>query len=37
VHIGITDNGITPLEERVVDRLCDPLHELLRVLTGAER
>jgi succinate dehydrogenase / fumarate reductase iron-sulfur subunit len=36
-HIGITDNGIIPLKERVVDRFYDPLQKLLRVLTGAER
>ena len=33
-HIQITDNGIIPLKERVVDRYYDPLTRLLRVLTG---
>ena len=30
-HIHITDNGIIPLKERVVDRYYDPLTRLLRV------
>ena len=33
-HIQITDNGIIPLKERVVDRYYDPVQKLLRVLTG---
>jgi len=33
-HIGITDNGIIPLKERVVDRYYDPVMRLFRVLTG---
>jgi succinate dehydrogenase / fumarate reductase iron-sulfur subunit len=33
-EIRITDNGIIPLKERVVDRLYDPLTRLLRVLRG---
>jgi succinate dehydrogenase / fumarate reductase iron-sulfur subunit len=33
-HISITDNGIIPLKERVVDRTYDPLTRLLRVLGG---
>jgi succinate dehydrogenase / fumarate reductase iron-sulfur subunit len=33
-HIGITDNGIIPLKERVVDRYYDPLVALFRKLTG---
>ena len=33
-HIGITDNGIIPLKERVVDRFYDPLMWLWRKLTG---
>ena len=31
-HIGITDNGIIPLKERVVDRYYDPIAMLLRKL-----
>src|SRR5580765_8819182 len=31
-HIHITDNGIIPLKERVVDRFYDPIKRLLRVL-----
>jgi succinate dehydrogenase / fumarate reductase iron-sulfur subunit len=30
-HIAITDNGIIPLKERVVDRYYDPLRKLLRM------
>ena len=30
-HIKITDNGIIPLKERVVDRFYDPLTRLLRI------
>lgn len=33
-HIKITDNGIIPLKERVVDRYYDPLLWLWRKLTG---
>ena len=31
-HIGITDNAIIPLKERVVDRYYDPITKLLRVV-----
>jgi succinate dehydrogenase / fumarate reductase, iron-sulfur subunit len=34
-EITITDNGIIPLKERVVDRFYDPLKRLFRVLRGA--
>ena len=30
-HITITDNGIIPLKERVVDQFFDPLAKLFRV------
>ncbi len=33
-HINITDNGIIPLKERVVDRFYDPIAMLLRKVTG---
>jgi succinate dehydrogenase / fumarate reductase iron-sulfur subunit len=33
-HIRITDNGIIPLKERVVDRYYDPILMLWRRLTG---
>ena len=33
-HIHITDNGIIPLKERVVDRFYDPVTRLLRMITG---
>ena len=33
-HINITDNGIIPLKERVVDRAYDPVAKLLRVFGG---
>ena len=33
-HIGITDNGIIPMKERVVDRFYDPVAILWRKLTG---
>lgn len=33
-HIGITDNAIIPLKERVVDRFYDPVLWLVRQLTG---
>ena len=35
-HIQITDNGIIPLKERVVDRFYDPLRKLFRVFSGRE-
>jgi succinate dehydrogenase / fumarate reductase iron-sulfur subunit len=35
-HIQITDNGIIPLKERVVDRYYDPVMLLWRKLTGKE-
>jgi succinate dehydrogenase / fumarate reductase iron-sulfur subunit len=33
-HIDITDNGIIPLKERVVDRYYDPIQWVLRAITG---
>jgi succinate dehydrogenase / fumarate reductase iron-sulfur subunit len=33
-HINITDNGIIPLKERVVDRYYDPVAWLMRKMTG---
>jgi succinate dehydrogenase / fumarate reductase iron-sulfur subunit len=36
-HIQITDNGIIPLKERVVDRFYDPLMRLGRLLFGPRR
>jgi succinate dehydrogenase / fumarate reductase iron-sulfur subunit len=33
-HINITDNGIIPLKERVVDEYYDPLQRLFRVFRG---
>ena len=33
-HIGITDNGIIPMKERVVDRYYDPVMKLFRMVTG---
>ncbi len=33
-HIQITDNGIIPLKERVVDEYYDPLRKLFKVFTG---
>jgi succinate dehydrogenase / fumarate reductase iron-sulfur subunit len=33
-HINITDNGIIPLKERVVDRYYDPLARLARLFAG---
>jgi len=33
-HIGITDNGIIPLKERVVDRYYDPLRVIAGRLLG---
>jgi succinate dehydrogenase / fumarate reductase, iron-sulfur subunit len=36
-HIGITDNGIIPLKERVVDRYFDPIAIAGRALFGIRR
>jgi len=36
-HIGITDNGIIPLKERVVDRFYDPVAIIGRKLFGIRR
>jgi succinate dehydrogenase / fumarate reductase, iron-sulfur subunit len=36
-HIGITDNGIIPLKERVVDRFYDPVAIIGRKLLGIRR
>ena len=36
-HIGITDNGIIPLKERVVDRYFDPIAAIGRTLFGIRR
>jgi succinate dehydrogenase / fumarate reductase iron-sulfur subunit len=36
-HIGITDNGIIPLKERVVDRYYDPVAIIGRKLFGIRR
>jgi len=36
-HIGITDNGIIPLKERVVDRYYDPVQWLVRKIFGRAR
>ena len=33
-HIHITDNGIIPLKERVVDRYYDPIAMLMRKIFG---
>jgi succinate dehydrogenase / fumarate reductase iron-sulfur subunit len=33
-HIGITDNGIIPLKERVADRYFDPIVLVVRKLFG---
>lgn len=33
-HINITDNGIIPLKERVVDEFYDPLKKLFRIFKG---
>jgi len=33
-HINITDNGIIPLKERVVDEYYDPLKRLFRIFGG---
>ena len=34
VEIKITDNGIIPLKERVVDRFYDPVAKIFRFITG---
>jgi succinate dehydrogenase / fumarate reductase iron-sulfur subunit len=36
-HIGITDNGIIPLKERVVDRYYDPVQIIGRKLFGIRK
>jgi succinate dehydrogenase / fumarate reductase iron-sulfur subunit len=36
-HIGITDNGIIPLKERVVDRYYDPIAIIGRKLFGIRK
>jgi succinate dehydrogenase / fumarate reductase iron-sulfur subunit len=36
-HITITDNGIIPLKERVVDEAYDPLAKLVQLLFGKKR
>jgi succinate dehydrogenase / fumarate reductase iron-sulfur subunit len=36
-HIGITDNGIIPMKERIVDRYYDPLAMLGRKLFGIRK
>jgi succinate dehydrogenase / fumarate reductase iron-sulfur subunit len=36
-HIGLTDNGIIPLKERVVDRYYDPIAILFRKLFGKSK
>jgi succinate dehydrogenase / fumarate reductase iron-sulfur subunit len=36
-HINITDNGIIPLKERVVDRFYDPVAWVGRKLFGGEK
>jgi succinate dehydrogenase / fumarate reductase, iron-sulfur subunit len=36
-HIGITDNGIIPMKERVVDRFYDPVAIIGRKLLGIRR
>jgi succinate dehydrogenase / fumarate reductase iron-sulfur subunit len=35
-HINITDNGIIPLKERVVDRYFDPIVSLSRLILGGK-
>lgn len=35
-HIAITDNGIIPLKERVVDRYYDPVMMVWRAITGGK-
>ena len=36
-HIDITDNGIIPLKERVVDRFYDPVARILNALGGGTK
>jgi succinate dehydrogenase / fumarate reductase iron-sulfur subunit len=36
-HIQITDNGIIPMKERVVDRFYDPIAMLLRKVRGGDK
>ena len=36
-HINITDNGIIPLKERVIDRYYDPLTLLIRFIFGKKK
>jgi succinate dehydrogenase / fumarate reductase iron-sulfur subunit len=36
-HIHITDNGIIPLKERVVDRFYDPVTMLMRKIFGGDK
>jgi len=36
-HIGITDNAIIPLKERVVDRFYDPIARILNALGGGNK
>jgi succinate dehydrogenase / fumarate reductase iron-sulfur subunit len=36
-HIKITDNGIIPLKERVVDRYYDPIARLRRMIFGEDK
>ena len=36
-HIHITDNGIIPLKERVVDRFYDPIAMLMRKIFGGDK
>ena len=35
-HINITDNGIIPMKERVVDRYYDPIAKIWRMITGSD-
>jgi succinate dehydrogenase / fumarate reductase iron-sulfur subunit len=36
-HINITDNGIIPLKERVVDRYYDPVAWFFRKVFGKQK
>jgi succinate dehydrogenase / fumarate reductase iron-sulfur subunit len=36
-HINITDNGIIPLKERVVDRYYDPVMWMWNKITGGDK
>ncbi len=36
-HINITDNGIIPIKERVVDRFYDPIAMLVRKVFGPRK